>query len=449
MTERGATHWCEHAWLGDATAEAQAGVALTIAEDRIVDVQTGVTSPPPGVERLVGLTMPGFANAHSHAFHRALRGRTQRAEGSFWTWRDQMYDLAARLDPDRLRALATAAFAEMALAGFTCVGEFHYLHHGTGGRPYAEPNAMAAALQEAAATAGVRLTLLDAGYLRGGFTEAPDEVQRRFVDPEAAAWATRVDALASSPTVRIGAAVHSVRAVDPAGIEGVVAWADQRAAPLHAHVSEQPAENEQCLATHGCTPAELLARHGALHDRFTAVHATHVVDDDLARLGAAGATACLCPTTERDLADGVGPARRLADAGAALATGSDSHAVVDPFEEARAVELDERLRSLRRGTHRPGELLAMATGHGYRSLGWPEGGRIEAGALADLTTIGLDSVRLAGSDGAAVAAAAVFAATTADVRQVMVGGRVVVRDGRHVDLDVARELSRSIEGAWA
>jgi len=239
-----------------------------------------------------------------------------------------------------------------------------------------------------------------------------------------------------------------VRAVDPAAIEVVAAWADARATPLHAHVSEQPVENEQCLAAHGCTPTELLLRHGALSERFTAVHATHVTDDDMTRLAAAGAMACFCPTTERDLADGIGPSGALRAAGVSLCLGTDSHALIDPFEEARAVELDERLRSLRRGTHSSAELLTMATGEGYRSLGWPEGGRIEPGALADLTTIGLDSVRLAGTDTTAADAAVVFGAAAADVRQVMVGGEVVVRDGAHVRIDVARELRRSIEGAW-
>ncbi|MGH9273554.1 MAG: formimidoylglutamate deiminase [Acidimicrobiales bacterium] len=449
MTELAATYWCEHAWLGDPTAGVQAGVALTIDGDRVVDVHTDVAHPPRSAELLSGLTVPGFANAHSHAFHRALRGRTHGAAGSFWTWRDQMYDLAGRLDPDRLRALARATFGEMALAGFTCVGEFHYLHNDSGGATYADPNAMASAVQQAATEAGVRLTLLDACYLDGGFGAAPERAQQRFIDPDPTVWVQRVDALTPSTTFRVAAAVHSVRAVDPAAIEVVAAWAEGRAAPLHAHVSEQPAENEQCLAAHGCTPTELLFRHGALSDRFTAVHATHVTDDDLARLTSAGAMGCFCPTTERDLADGIGPSAALCAAGVSLCLGTDSHAVIDPFEEARAVELDERLRSHQRGTHSPPELLTMATGAGYRSLGWPEGGRIEAGALADLTTIGLDSVRLAGTDLAAVDAAVVFGATSTDVRQVMMGGQVIVRDGVHVRLDVARELQRSIEAAWA
>ncbi len=221
-------------------------------------------------------------------------------------------------------------------------------------------------------------------------------------------------------------------------------WATLRDRPLHAHVSEQPAENEACLAAYGRTPVAVLADAGAVSERSTAVHATHVCDDDVRLLGAAGATVCLCPTTERDLADGIGPARRLRRGGARLAVGSDSQAVIDLLEEARAIELDERLASGERGAHRPATLLQAATAGGYASLGWPEGGRLEAGALADLTVIGLDGVRLAGISAAHALDAAVFAATAADVRHVMVGGRWVVRDGAHVSLDVATELSAAV-----
>ena len=218
-----------------------------------------------------------------------------------------------------------------------------------------------------------------------------------------------------------------MRAVDPAAARMVAEWAVGR--PLHAHVSEQPKENEDCLAAYGRTPTALLAEAGALGEHFSAVHATHLTDDDVALLGGAGATVCLCPTTERDLADGIGPARRLADAGAALATGSDSHAVIDPFEEARAIELDERLATGVRGIHRAPDLLRAATAGGYAALGWPEGGRLEPGALADLTTLSLDSVRLAGVAPEHAAASAVFAATRRR-RPRRHGGRRLDRPGR-------------------
>jgi formiminoglutamate deiminase len=422
--------WCELAWLGGERAEP--GVRLEIEGDRIASVSSGVAAED--AEQLRGLTLPGLANAHSHAFQRALRGRTHAGTGSFWTWREQMYELAGALDPDTCFALSRAAFGEMALAGITCVGEFHYLHHAPDGTPYDDPNAMGAAVLAAAAEARVRITLLDACYLHGGI--------ERFRDADADAWAERVDALAEGPAARVGAAIHSVRAVDPAGARTIAAWAGER--PLHAHVSEQPKENEECLAAHGRTPTGLLADAGALSARFTAVHATHLTDDDVALLGGAGVTACLCPTTERDLADGIGPARRLLDAGASLATGSDSQAVIDPFEEARAIELDERLATGVRGVHRATGLLRAATADGYAALGWPEGGRIEAGALADLTTVSLDSVRLAGTRPEEAVPSVVFAAAPGDVRHVMVGGRWSVRDGEHVALNVAAELRTAL-----
>ena len=447
------TYWCELAWLGDPAGHVQRGVTITVEGDRITAVATGVDNSPVDAQRLTGLTLPGMANAHSHAFHRGLRGRTHGEMGSFWTWRERMYALADRLDPDSYRALATATFAEMVLAGFTCVGEFHYLHNDRGGSPYSETNAMGHALLDAAAAAGIRITLIDTCYLHAGLAGDAgltlNPIQRRFTDGDADAWIERVDRLVGADTMTIGAGIHSVRSVDPASMSVVAEWAGARGAPLHAHVSEQPAENEQCLAVHGCTPSELLSRHGVLGDRFTAVHATHLTDADIELLQASRTTCCVCPTTERDLADGIGPTAAFRSTGIAMAIGSDSHAIIDPFEEARAIELDERLSSLRRGTHQPGELLATATASGYRSLGWHDGGRIEAGALADLTSVALNSPRLAGTDPDHVVAAVVFAATASDVHHVVVGGRVVVADGVHQTIDVAADLERSIARVWS
>ena len=424
--------WCELAWLGDA-APAPA-VSLGIAGDRIATVEAG-GAPPPGAERLRGLTIPGLVNAHSHSFQRALRGRTQSASGGdFWSWREEMYALALRLDPDSVFAVARATFGEMALAGITSVGEFHYLHHGVDGVPYDDPNALGNAIIAAAAEAGVRLTLIDACYLHGGID--------RFRDRSAEAWAERVGGLGGGPLQRVGAAIHSVRAVDPAAAATVAAWAGER--PLHAHVSEQPAENESCLAEHGLTPTALLGEAGALGPGFTAIHATHPTDADVELLGAARAGCCLCPTTERDLADGIGPARALRDAGVGLSTGSDSQAFIDPFEEARAIELDERLATGVRGTHEPRDLLRAATAGGARAIGWHEAGRIEAGALADLTTISLDGPRLAGLPASQAIPGVVFAAAPPDVRDVMVGGRWIVRDGAHAGLDVAALLAETL-----
>ena len=444
------TYWCELAWLGDLDGRVEHGVSITIDHDRITALSVGASLTTDS-HHLAGLTLPGLANAHSHAFHRGLRGRTHAESGSFWTWRERMYALADRLDPDSYRELATATFAEMVLAGFTCVGEFHYLHHDRGGTPYAQPNEMGHALLEAAEAAGIRITLLDTCYLQAGMTSDSvlNHTQQRFNDGNAAAWAGRVDALVATGNAKIGAAIHSVRSVAPASMPVVADWAAARNAPLHAHLSEQPAENEQCVAVHGCTPTELFGRHDVLGDRFTAVHATHLLDHDIALLRSTHSTCCICPTTERDLADGIGPTGRFRRAGVTMALGSDSHAVIDPFEEARALELDERLVSLQRGTHQPGELLAAASAAGYHSLGWHDGGRIAVGALADLVSVDLSSPRLAGTDLDHAGAAVVFAATADDVHHVVVGGRVVVADGLHQTLDVADQLDRSIRRAWS
>ena len=435
-------HWCELAWLGAERAEP--GLLIEVEGDRIASLTRGVGTPPDDAERLAGLTLPGFANAHSHAFQRALRGRTQGGQGSFWTWREQMYASIGSLDPDGYLALARATFAEMALAGITLVGEFHYLHRGPGGAPYLDANAMGDAVIQAAWEAGVRITLLDACYLHGGIGKQPDEVQQRFADRDAEAWVKRVDALQPGPHARVGAAIHSVRAVDPDSARIVAGWAASRSAPLHAHVSEQVAENDDCFSAYGATPTQILSEAGALSERFTAVHATHVNDADVALLGGAAAFCCLCPTTERDLADGIGPARRLREAGARLTLGSDSHAVIDMLEEARAVELDERLASGVRGQHRAYDLLRAAGGAGYESLGWPEGGRIEEGALADLTVVGLDSVRLSGTPVRNALESVVFAGAAPDVRDVMVGGEWIVRDGLHARIDVPAELAAAL-----
>jgi formiminoglutamate deiminase len=433
----------ELAWLGPGRGVAER-VLIEVEGERIASVTEGA-DPPPGADRLEGITVPGLANGHSHAFHRALRGRTHRRGGDFWSWRELMYQVAGVLDPDGYLELATAAYAEMALAGITAVGEFHYLHHDPAGRPYADPNAMGEALAEAARRAGVRLTLIDICYLRAGLDGRPlAGAQVRFGDGDAGAWAERAGAFRERPGVRVAAGIHSVRAVDERAMATVAAWAAGRGAPLHLHLSEQPAENQACLAATGRTPAALASSAGVLGPRTTAVHATHLTDADVARLGASGTAVCLCPTTERDLADGVGPARALADAGSPLCLATDSNAVVDLFEEARAVELDERLVTGRRGHHDPAGLLAAATAAGMDALGW-DAGPLAPGRLADLVTVDLGSVRLAGTRPAEAVDQVVFAATAADVTSVVVSGRQVVGDGRHLLVDdVPGALARAI-----
>ncbi|MGI9083905.1 MAG: formimidoylglutamate deiminase [Aeromicrobium sp.] len=367
--------------------------------------------------------MRAFANCHSHVFHRALRGRA--AGDSFWSWRDDMYALAAVLDPDLLHRLARATYAEMRLAGIDAVGEFHYLHHQPDGTPYGDANAMGDVLIASARDVGLRICLLDTCYVAAGFGEPATGVQRGFDDGDADRWAARVhdlaDRHAGETGVVIGAAVHSVRAVPRAQLP-IVAKA-LPAAPLHVHVSEQPAENESCVAATGMTPVALLAEAGVWSSRTTAVHATHLTDADVQTIGDAGSFVCFCPTTEADLADGIGPSVALREAGARLTLGSDGHTVIDMFAEARAVEMHERLRSGRRGSWSADELWDATTTTGHASLGLALDGTIE---LAP-------SVRTAGS------VEPLWSATAADVVP-------------PVDLDpadVAAELAAAIDDCWS
>jgi len=447
VTTPAATSWvCAWAWLG---GESVARDVVITAEDGIITAVEPQGTAPEGATRLEGLVLPGFANVHSHAFHRALRGRTERAVGSFWSWREAMYELAGRLSPDNYRDLATAAFAEMVCAGFTTVGEFHYLHHDTDGTEYADANEMSVALLDAARAAGIRITLLDACYLEAAPGHPPHGVQRRFCDASVERWASRVDDLAVAPEhARAGAAVHSVRAVPPEAIEVVAGWAEAHGAVLHAHVSEQPRENDECLAAYGSTPTGLLARAGALSRRFTAVHATHLVGEDRWHLGDAGATACVCPTTERNLADGLCELTELAGAGVALCVGTDCHATIDPFEELRCLEGHERLRTTTRGALTPSLLLEAGTAPGHRALGWPGVGRLEVGAACDLVCVATTSVRLAGADVEDLLAAAVAGATAADVSTVVIGGRLVASGGQHASIDVPTALERAVHAVW-
>ena len=433
-------YWSAHVLRPDG----RVGPARFTVHDAAFGAVEPDAEPQSGDERLDGVVLPGFANAHSHAFHRVLRGRTHLDGGTFWTWRRQMYAVAASLDPDRYLALARAVYAEMVLAGYTVVGEFHYLHHAPGGRPYADRNAMGAALVQAATEAGLRLTLLDTCYLAGGLTagghEPLDPVQARFSDGDVEAWAVRVAELRDGPALRTGVAAHSVRAVPESALAAVAAAAGDR--PRHIHLSEQPAENVATQAYYGCSPAELLARTGFLGPTATAVHATHLSDADVVLLGRDGTSCCICPTTERDLADGIGPAGALRDAGSPLTLGSDSQAVVDPFEELRGLEMHERLRTTCRGRFTPAELLAAATRAGYTSLDWAGGGVVAAGAPADFVVVRPDTVRTAGADPGQIA----FAATAADVDRVVVAGETVVSDGAHRLGPVGPLLAQALEG---
>ncbi len=433
-------YWLEHAVVDGVVRDS---VRVEIEDGMFTAVEVGAEQA--GADLLAGLTIPGLANCHSHAFHRALRGRTQRERGTFWTWREQMYAVAGRLDPDGYYDLARATYREMLAAGFTSVGEFHYLHHGPDGTPYSDPNAMGLALVEAARDVGIRIALIDTCYLAAGIGREPERVQRRFTDGDAGAWADRVDRMGEvGPDVVVGAAIHSVRAVPRDQMHFVAEWADRRQAPLHVHVSEQLSENVACLEAYGETPTGVLEDAGVLGPRTTAVHATHLTDADVRMLGETRTHVCFCPTTERDLADGIGPSRLLHEAGARLTLGTDSHAVIDAFEEMRAVELDERLASQERGQWSASELLEAASSKGHRSLGFDGAGRIAVGAPADLVTLDLRSPRTAGAG--ATVETAVFASSAADVVHVVAQGKVVVEHGDHREIGVA--LDRAVHRIW-
>ncbi len=436
------TYFAEYAWVDGTTAR---DVRIDVDAGRISAIEAGIAAPT-DAKRLPGLTLPGFANAHSHAFHRALRGRTHAGRGTFWTWRERMYALATALDPDSYHALARATFAEMAAAGVTCVGEFHYLHHAPGGRRYADPNEMGHRLLDAAAEAGIRITLLDTLYLTSTVDGKPLEgPQSRFGDGDLDGWWDRFTALTGSDHARIGAAAHSIRAVPAAVLAEFAARVAELSA--HVHLSEQRAENEASLARYGRTPTQVFDDAGLLTPNATAVHATHLSDEDRTALGDGRVNVCFCPTTERDLADGIGPARALVDAGSPLCLGTDSNAVIDMLEEARSVELNERLRDERRGHFEVGELIDAATRNGHAALGWPDAGVLAIGARADLVSVRLDTVRTAGHEDPA--AAAVFAGTAADVTDVIVDGRPIVAEGRHLLVaDVPRALTEAIAEVW-
>ncbi|WP_062291330.1 formimidoylglutamate deiminase [Demequina phytophila] len=389
-------------------------------------VVTAIEAAGAGVaaDLAVDVAAPAFANTHSHAFHRLLRGRTNGAGGDFWRWRDVMYGVAGTLDPDGLRAAATAVYAEMVAAGYSAVGEFHYLHHRPDGTPYPD-HAMELALAEAADAAGIRLTLLDTVYLRGGFDAELEGAQRRFSDGSLERWHERWHALddalrASHPDVTLGAALHSVRAVAPDHLAYAVAGLPHDV-PLHVHLSEQTRENQDCLAATGLTPTGLLDRAGALDARTTVVHATHVTDVDVATLGAARVSVSMCPSTEADLGDGLGRAEALRDAGARLTVGSDQNVVIDPFDELRRLEGGARLASHRRGVLSPAELWRAGTvdGHGAlapRGAPWQEP---RLGHPCDLVILDARSPRTVGSDPREL----VLTASPADVLGTVVRGR--------------------------
>jgi formimidoylglutamate deiminase len=382
------------------------------------------------------LLLPGFVNAHSHAFQRAIRGATQRRAvtdpSSFWSWRTAMYGAANSLDPAGVYAQTRACFAEMLARGITCVGEFHYLHHQVDGQPYADPNELSRQVIQAAADVGLRLSLLEVYYARAGFgQERPLPEQRRFCDGSTDAYLARLEALRpqQSAWLRLGVAPHSIRAVRVDELARLAAYANEHSLPIHAHVSEQLLENEQCEAEHGRSPLQVFADAGCLAraHAFTAVHAIHVGASELALLR--GQQVCACPTTEADLGDGIVPAADWLAHEATLALGSDSNAVIDLVVEARLLEMHERLQRRARLCLRDEQgqvapvLIAAATTGGARALARPELGRLAVGSPFDAVAIDLEHRSLRDVADELILDALWLAGSSEAIAQVWVGGR--------------------------
>lgn len=397
-------------------------------------------STVPGVRREGRhLVMPGMATVHSHAFQRALRGRTQRRStqaATFWSWRGLMFALAERVTPEDLFNISRFAFVELAQSGVTAVGEFHYLHHDQGGQPYADRLLLSAIMIQAAKAAGVRMNLIRTAYMRAGYEQTLAPGQERFIDTDITEVLADAEALRGryrdDPLVRVTVAAHSIRAVPLEQIRLLEEYTRAHQLPFHMHVAEQRRELAECEAEYGLTPVALLAQHGILSDRFVGIHATHLSADEIAALGAARAFVGICRTTERDLGDGTPELAALLQAGARLCFGVDSHASGDAFEEARAAELDMRPQAEAR--HVAAEapaLLAAATQTGYAAIGF------DAEWQRDRVLLNADDPSLAGCDDHLLADAAIFGATPRAVEQVEVDGTIIVKDGHHIQYEEA------------
>lgn len=388
--------------------------------------------------------LPGMPNLHSHAFQRAMAGLAERkgkADDSFWSWREAMYGFAATIGPDQLQAIAAQLYVEMLKAGYTRVCEFHYLHHRPDSAPYAPPEAMSLALVEAAREAGIGLTLLPVLYMSGGFDgRALGERQRRFghdVDGYLRLLET-LQALAADD-LRVGVALHSLRAVPAQPMREVLDSPLASACPIHIHIAEQIGEVQDCLATRGARPVEWLFDHAAVDARWCLVHATHLTEAETAQIAASGAVVGLCPTTEANLGDGLFPLAAYLDAGGRLGIGSDSHISISPVEELRWLEYGQRLQTRHRNiaSRHPGdsvgETLWRAALRGGAQASGALVGELREGARADLIVLDDDSPLLVARDERSVLDSFLFAGNTPLVRDVMCGGQWVVRSFRHRD----------------
>jgi len=402
----------------------ESGIALTADEKGMI---LGLSRDAEDVrlaERLPGRALlPGQLNVHSHAFQRSIRGRTEHRTSAerdtFWTWRESMYHAANAMSLDDLYRVARMAFLEMARAGITSVGEFHYVHQDLD---------VARAMLRAAAEAGIRIRLLRTAYMRAGWKTEPNPGQARFLTPDIDKFLADTDALIAEGA-QVGVAPHSVRAVPIEHIETIAEYAEIRDLPLHMHVSEQPAEVEGCLAEYGRRPVELLHDHGILTKRFTGVHAIHITDEEARMLGRS--TVCACPTSERNLGDGAVPADKLLAAGARICFGSDSNTQIDIFEDARELEYHLRMTKLERAVIDTPRLFESATESGARSL-MLNAGALEPGRAADFFTVDLNDLSLAGASRDTLLTHIVFALEKSAIREVCAGGKMAVRDMRHV-----------------
>lgn len=460
MTPQTETLQNENGWLPDLiyTGGAfQSGLAMFADAGGRITRFSSASEDLRKAQRLTGTAMlPGLVNGHSHAFQRVLRGRTEHKTGaghdSFWTWREKMYYAAGHLTPDDLYHASRMAFLEMLLGGITTVGEFHYLHHGPGGELYADPNELAGQILRAARDIGVRIALLRTAYVRSGWNKPTEPGQARFITPKVEDFIADTEALRAAVgqtgIASIGVAPHSLRAVPLDYLRETIAYARAHQMPVHMHVSEQPADVEACLAEYKLRPVELLDRNGLLDARFTGVHAIHVTGEEISELARAGATVCACPTTERNLGDGTVPADRLTSAGVRISLGSDSNVQINLLEDARSLEYHVRMLKLERAVLVAKQLFSCATEAGAASLGL-DGGALETGRTADFFTVALDDPSLAGADAKSLLGNIVFSAERNAIRDVGVGGKLVIRDGRHPQGDaIAAAFTRMQQELW-
>jgi formimidoylglutamate deiminase len=406
--------------------------------------------------------LPGLVNAHSHAFQRVIRGRTEyrtsNDKDSFWTWREMMYSAAARLTPEDIYDASRMAFLEMALSGITAVGEFHYLHHAPDGTPYDDPNLLAKQVVRAANDVGLRIALLRVAYARAGFEAEPNPQQARFIENDAEHYLKNVTQLRHDLGVEnamawVGVAPHSVRAVPLAYLKQIVAFADNEQLPVHMHVAEQAAEVSACINEYGRSPVAFLSTEGLLSERFTAVHAIHVTPKAVRMLREARANVCACPTTERNLGDGIVPIDGYFKDGVRVSLGTDSQVQIDLLEDARELEYHLRLQKMGRavlaeGVDAKGELAARlfecATANGAKSINAPDASK-ETDGPADFFTVDLNDPSLAGANEDDLLAHIVFSLSKTAVKDVVVGGKRIVEDGHHPQQEEIVQRFKSLQ----